>query len=568
MRLVVGLLTLLSVVGVAEGQQAMQPNCQYKYRFTNRTGESAETGVIITVGAAAAPWIDNTAQGCVGWQLQYSSEGFSAISLNLQSALRTFAGVLGASTPGTISTFTGTDVLSSLPLTSTSGGQYIGYAFFPYIRVNLATATGTGTVEVVLNGWKSITYAKGIGGGGSGTITSVGLVGTTNQITVTGTSPITSSGSWTLSFPANVTLPGNTTGTFIGNLTGTASTATNALSLGGNLAATYAPLASPSFTGTATIGTSLSFDAAAGVETGADISTPANPAASHTKLYAKGGVWCSLSPAGVENCLGAGGSPGGSGTELQYRSGASTFGGMAGTSWNSGTGTFAVVNGDGNTVLTFSSDPLSLDPFSFNGAQLIGPPSVAMGDGTPGSTVHFNAYLGGATTDPTALGGNAGGVGFISGAGGNGGVEGGYGGGIEFFAREGGNASANNGEGGGGGYVNISGGTGGNAASAGGVGGDGGDITLTVGVAGVGAMTNGRDGRIVWANGSNGASVSWNIPSTITSYVLTPPLAQGTGAMTNDGSGNLSWSGITQTCATPVTAVTVVGGVITAITCP
>lgn len=45
-------------------------------------------------------------------------------------------------------------------------------------------------------------------GGGTGTVTSVGLVGTANQLTVTGTSPITSSGSWTISIPNPFTLPG------------------------------------------------------------------------------------------------------------------------------------------------------------------------------------------------------------------------------------------------------------------------------------------------------------------------------------------------------------------------
>ncbi len=55
---------------------------------------------------------------------------------------------------------------------------------------------------------------------GTGTVTSVGLAGTANQITVTGATPITTSGSWTLSIPTNPTLPGNTTGTFIGNITG------------------------------------------------------------------------------------------------------------------------------------------------------------------------------------------------------------------------------------------------------------------------------------------------------------------------------------------------------------
>jgi hypothetical protein len=65
--------------------------------------------------------------------------------------------------------------------------------------------------------------AQTSGGGGSGTVTSVDLLGTANQITVTGASPITTSGSWTLSIPTNPTLPGTTTGTFSGNLTGAAS---------------------------------------------------------------------------------------------------------------------------------------------------------------------------------------------------------------------------------------------------------------------------------------------------------------------------------------------------------
>ncbi len=51
------------------------------------------------------------------------------------------------------------------------------------------------------------------GGGGSGTVTSVGLAGTANQITVTGATPITTSGSWTLSLPSTLVLPSGTTAT-------------------------------------------------------------------------------------------------------------------------------------------------------------------------------------------------------------------------------------------------------------------------------------------------------------------------------------------------------------------
>jgi hypothetical protein len=53
---------------------------------------------------------------------------------------------------------------------STSQGTYIGYGYYPYIRINLTTATGTGSIDAVLKCWKSVNYASilGSGGGGSG----------------------------------------------------------------------------------------------------------------------------------------------------------------------------------------------------------------------------------------------------------------------------------------------------------------------------------------------------------------------------------------------------------------
>jgi hypothetical protein len=83
-----------------------------------------------------------------------------------------------------------------------------------------------------------------ISGGGGGTVTSVGLAGTANQIDVTGASPIVGMGSWTLSFPAlGVTLPGTTSGTFKGNLTGNADTATNGVTAASTLGANVVPKA-------------------------------------------------------------------------------------------------------------------------------------------------------------------------------------------------------------------------------------------------------------------------------------------------------------------------------------
>jgi hypothetical protein len=85
----------------------------------------------------------------------------------------------------------------------------------PVVNATWCMFTGDGQMYR----WTGSVYEK-ISGQAGGTVTSVGAVGTANQITVTGSSPITGAGSWTFSIPTNPTLPGNTTGTFIGNLTG------------------------------------------------------------------------------------------------------------------------------------------------------------------------------------------------------------------------------------------------------------------------------------------------------------------------------------------------------------
>lgn len=90
---------------------------------------------------------------------------------------------------------------------------------------------GSGTACLHVNNSGVISPASGdCATGGSGSVTSITIAGTANQITATGTCTVTTTGTCTLSIPTNPTLPGNTTGTFIGNLTGnvtgTASSAT------------------------------------------------------------------------------------------------------------------------------------------------------------------------------------------------------------------------------------------------------------------------------------------------------------------------------------------------------
>lgn len=88
-------------------------------------------------------------------------------------------------------------------------------------------------------------YPQSGGGGGSGTVTSVGLVGTSNQIGVTGcTSPITTSGSCTFGFTATPVMPNGTTATTQTTGDSTTKLATDgfvATALGGYMPWTGAP---------------------------------------------------------------------------------------------------------------------------------------------------------------------------------------------------------------------------------------------------------------------------------------------------------------------------------------
>ena len=116
--------------------RAQTPNCSLSYTFSNVTGFAVDN--IVTYGAAPATTVAyRNSIGCNSWSFSYTSTGFSAVNISLQSAPAT----IYPNTPGTFVTFAGTTVSGSNPSTSTSSSTYLVTGMLPWVGVNLGTST-------------------------------------------------------------------------------------------------------------------------------------------------------------------------------------------------------------------------------------------------------------------------------------------------------------------------------------------------------------------------------------------------------------------------------------------
>lgn len=129
--MVLALLLSLSAFG-----QGSAPDCKVDFVLT---------------GASTATVLDNRGTFCDSWTVAYYSVGFtSTLSLLVQAAPATTTGV-----PGSWATFGGTVLAGANPLTSVVGGTLKLDGFYPFLRINLSSLTGSGTVRGRLYGWRS-----------------------------------------------------------------------------------------------------------------------------------------------------------------------------------------------------------------------------------------------------------------------------------------------------------------------------------------------------------------------------------------------------------------------------
>jgi len=125
----------------AQPAQKVGPDCG-PYFFT-----ASASGVI----SGAAGRIDNLFNGaqCFSWTVSYSSTGFSGVSAALQSTVDN-GGVPYA--PGWGS-FAGTVLSGTNPLTSTTSASATFLGYYPWLRINVTSVTGSGLISGQVYGY-------------------------------------------------------------------------------------------------------------------------------------------------------------------------------------------------------------------------------------------------------------------------------------------------------------------------------------------------------------------------------------------------------------------------------
>jgi hypothetical protein len=112
-----------------------------------------DTPCFIQLNDVSAPTtiqFDNSNPQCTSWTMAWTSTGFSAASVQFESAPDS------AGSPGTWVAFAGTVVSGLNPSTIANTGQQATVRFFgyqPWVRINFQSKTGTGTIHVIAFGF-------------------------------------------------------------------------------------------------------------------------------------------------------------------------------------------------------------------------------------------------------------------------------------------------------------------------------------------------------------------------------------------------------------------------------
>jgi hypothetical protein len=140
------------------------------------------SAVLTAAGATSA--YDNRVNQCPLWRITYFVDGFSAVSLQLESAQDSNG------TPGSFAAVPSACLtVGSNPSTATTSAvQVVSNCFYPWLRFNLTAVTGAGSVSAQARGAGGITasVSSGTSGGATGPTGTAGATGPTGTAGATG----------------------------------------------------------------------------------------------------------------------------------------------------------------------------------------------------------------------------------------------------------------------------------------------------------------------------------------------------------------------------------------------
>ncbi len=139
---------------------------------------SSTTFTAATTGAAISN--ANTATPCVAWRLTYNSTGFSALSIQLETSPDNSSWTAVTNSVCSSTTQPPCVIDGANPSTTTGNATLSVRAYGRYVRVNVTSVTGSGSIVTRLYGYKGLSAAAappggGGGGGGGGTTVTFSL---------------------------------------------------------------------------------------------------------------------------------------------------------------------------------------------------------------------------------------------------------------------------------------------------------------------------------------------------------------------------------------------------------
>jgi hypothetical protein len=145
--LTAGCVTVIMYIVAFFALVALAVTCAHAQSAPNCNQQNA-----ILSASGTGPNYNATSIKCVAWTFSYFANGFSALSVQVESAPDN-NGVPGAFTiiPAATSTTQGV-AIGAQPLTTTTFNSITIRGFFPWLRVNLTSATGVGSLNYTLIG--------------------------------------------------------------------------------------------------------------------------------------------------------------------------------------------------------------------------------------------------------------------------------------------------------------------------------------------------------------------------------------------------------------------------------